>query len=481
MRALWSRLMSELWSIRVRLLVVNLLVVAVPLAGIGFARFYEREMLRSLEQDMVHQAHVLREALIADAAGLRLSDRETLLSSAAQGTRTRIRLLDAQGHLVADSHRNGPPEGPEPAPPAFLRSVSRAAPAWSHPAPDPIDPAGRPEVQKALRGEYGAATRLWEDGDRLFLFSALPIQHDGKVQGVVYVTRSTNSVRAAMYRIRSKLLWVLAASVIATTAITMFLSTTISRPLSKLTRIAERIAAGDRSRRLGSDRRDEIGQLSRAFDAMARNLDARARATRDLAANISHEFKSPLTSIRGAAELLLDGAAEDPAARTRFLENILSDSHRLDRLVSRLLELAKMEAEPSPDEVVDYEALVREVAPEVEYRSKITQLCGKRENLASVLRNLLDNAQQHAGSAVSIAVEDAPEGMVRTSIRNDGPAISAANLEKIWDRFFTTRADKGGTGLGLPIVKTVVSAHGGRVGVRSDEAKTEFWFELPRP
>lgn len=491
MGALVSRLLDELASIRVRLLVVNLLVVAVPIAGIGFARFYEREMLRSLEDDMVNQAHVLRSALLADAAGLRIEAREPLIAAAAAGTRTRIRLLDASGHVAADSHRHGPPEGPEPAPPSFLRSASaRAEPSLAI-VPDPVDPAERPEVRRALLGQYGAATRLWEGGDRLFLFSAVPVTIEGKVQAVVYVTRSTNAVRAALYRIRSKLLLVLAASVIATAAITLFLSTTISRPLTRLTRTAERIASGDRTRRLGTSRRDEIGQLSRAFDAMTRNLDARARSTRDLAANISHEFKSPLTSIRGAAELLLEGAAEDPAARTRFLENVLADAHRLDRLVSRLLELARMEAEPSPDEVVDYEALVREAASDagphvvrVTYGSKVTQLRGRRENLASVLRNLLDNAQQHAdeGSPITVLVEDVPGGFVRTTIQNSGVPISAANLARMWDRFFTTRGERGGSGLGLPIVATVVGAHGGRVTAASDpEQGTRFSFELPSP
>ncbi len=187
----------------------------------------------------------------------------------------------------------------------------------------------------------------------------------------------------------------------------------------------------------------------------------------------------------------MEGAAEDPAARTRFLENVLADAHRLDRLVSRLLELARMEAEPSPDEVVDYEALVREAAGEagphevrVTYGSRVTQLRGRRENLASVLRNLVDNAQQHAdeGSPITVLVEDVPGGFVRTTIHNSGVPISAANLARVWDRFFTTRGERGGSGLGLPIVATVVGAHGGRVAAASDpELGTRFSFELPAP
>ncbi|MBI5535875.1 MAG: HAMP domain-containing protein [Deltaproteobacteria bacterium] len=492
-QAVRRRWLDWIFKIRYRLLLVNVLVVVVPLIGISFARFYEKEMLRNLEDDMIHQGEVLREGLVADPAGLRLAEREPMLMAAARGTRTRIRLLDAAGSMVADSHRNGPPEGREQPPPSLIpRRSSWAAEQPDAPGPaELIDLASRPEVLKALRGEYGAATRVWENGDRLFLFSALPVHKDGKVQGVVYVTRSTNVVRAALYRFRTTLLKILAAAVAATAVLSLLFARTISRPLSRLTRMAERIAAGDRARRLELDRRDEIGQLARAVDQMARNLEQRARYTRELAANISHEFKSPLTSIRGASELLLEGAAEDPAARARFLRNILADAHRLDRLVSRLLEFSRIEDDATPSEVFDFEVLVREAAAQangsapvnVVYKSRTTQIRARRAQIASVLGNLIDNAEQFAtpGTSIEVHVGGGPRGMLRTSVRNQGPSISEANLPRIWDRFFTTRADQGGTGLGLPIVSTIVAAHGGSVSVRSsDEEGTVFSFDLPK-
>src|SRR5205823_13743979 len=100
--------------------------------------------------------------------------------------------------------------------------------------------------------------------------------------------------------------------------------------------------------------KNEIEQLARASDAIATRLDARARYVGELDANISHGFKSPLTGIRGAAELLQEGAADDPAARARVLENILADANRLDRLVTRLLELARFESDEVPLERIDY-------------------------------------------------------------------------------------------------------------------------------
>jgi two-component system sensor histidine kinase ChvG len=482
-------LATELFRIRYRLLLVNVLIVSVPLVGIGFARFYEREMLGALEQDMIHQAQLLRQTLLADPAGVRLHERGPTLAAAAADTRTRIRLLDAAGKVVADSHAGGPPEGRAEQPPRLLGRGQTTARAPRH-APIPVDTAQRREVKQALRGQYGAATRVWEKGDRVFLFSAVPVARDGRVEGVVYVTRSTNPVRAAMLRLRTTLLKVLLLALAATAILSLFLAATISRPLTKLTRIAERIAGGDRRARLSLERRDEIGQLARAFDTMARKLDERARYVAELSANISHEFKSPLTGIRGATELLLEGAAEDPAARARFLENILQDAHRLDRLVTRLLELGRVESDAGPAEVFDYEALVREVATQVqgpaevvvEYAAKTMHLFGRRAHVAAALANLVENAQVHArpDSPVTVRVVDLPGRRVGTTVHNLGPVISAANLGRIWDRFFTTRGAAGGTGLGLPIVRSVVLAHGGSLDVTStEEAGTTFGFELP--
>jgi two-component system sensor histidine kinase ChvG len=492
----WARVRDELLRIRYRLLLVNVLIVSVPVAGIGFARVFEREQLRALEEDMVHQAQVLRQLILHDTGLLqpaRIGQLEKVLVNIAGQTRARIRMLDDSGKMVADSHVEGPPEGRSEAALGYPgQRLAHPAPPPKPGDPGPPDVSRRPEVWKALSGRYGSYTRIWSfyDGERVFLFSALPVADGkGKVLGVIYMTRSTLPVLASLYRLRSSLFRVLLAALVATAVLSLFLAATIARPLSRLSRIARRIAAGDRRESLALGRHDEIGHLARAFDAMARKLDDRARGAARMAADISHEFKSPLTSIRGAAELLLEGAAEDPRARARFLGNILEDAGRLDRLVSRLLELSRLEADEAPFEEIEPSPFLAEVVgtaalpavPVVVDQRAGARLWGRHGQLASALRNLVENARQHAapGTAVTVTVERT-EGARRFSVHNHGEPISEANLTRIWDRFFTTRAASGGSGLGLPIVAAVVAAHGGRTFVKSDPVDgTIFGFELP--
>jgi two-component system sensor histidine kinase ChvG len=510
LRGALGRLLRWQLRIRTRLLLVNVVIVTVPVAGLAFARFYEREMLAAVETDMIHQAQVLRAALADDieagpeAAREALAARVPLLRTIASQTRARIRLVDAAGGVVADSHADGPPEGSEHAPPFAGPRLSGGPPANARRDPQP-DLAQRPEIQRALAGQYGATTRVWRwprylsgtvEGERVYMFSALPLQRrDHTVAGVVYVTRSTVPVLASMHRLRTSLLRILGIVLAITAVLSLWLAATIARPLRLLVDRARRVAAGARGASLRLDRRDEIGDLSRALDDMARRLDARAADTAALAADISHEFKSPLTSLRGAAELLLDGAGADPAARGRFLANMLADTQRLDRLVTRLLELSRLEADSAPPVALDAGDVVREAVEASASRAGVpvtwrapageVPLLGRRAALVAAVRNLVDNAQAHAApdTAVEVRLEGAAGGTdLIISVTNQGSPIPPATLERMWDRFFTTRADRGGTGLGLPIAAAAARAHGGRVTCTSTaEAGTTFRLLLPGP
>ncbi len=473
--------------IRYRLLLINVIVAAVPLVGIAFAEMHEAQLLGALETDMIHQAELVRASIQRDRSGLALDQREPVLVAAARDTRTRIRLLDATGTVRADSHGRGPPEGAE-RPVPYL--VSGESPTHAPEVPQPLAVADRPEIRAALAGHYGAATRLWPNQERVYLFAALPVLDEAnRVTAVVYVTRSTHDVKLQLYRLRAWLIRVLLVTIGITVLISLLLATTIARPLAALTRRAQRIAARqpvESSDRL-TRRADEIGQLARAVEAMTDELERRARDARTLAADISHEFKTPLTGIRGAAELLRDGAADDPAAREQFLAMIVEDTARLDRLVSRLLELARVEDDRGSPLPVDLAELARACAgkhwtvPVAVACTGATTVAGRTSALASAIENLVANAVQHAeaGSTVHVVVEGRRDA-VRVIVANHGPALSPAARTKVWERFYSTRHAEGGSGLGLAIVRSVAYAHGGRVGVDCASGITAFWFDARR-
>jgi len=479
------RLARHVARIRYRLLLVNLLIAVVPVTGIAFAHMHEEQLLGELEADMIHQAQLVRAAVVASDTPL--AGHEGMLAAAARDTRTRIRLLDATGTVVADSHRRGPPEGAERPVPYLLGGES---PVHDAEAPRDVASVGdRREIREALAGRYGSATRLWDKQDRVYLFSALPIVRGGKTTGVVYVTRSTHDIKLQLYRLRTWLARVLIGTIVVTALLSLLLATTIARPLGKLTRRAQRIAARLPAESLDklARRRDEIGQLARAVDGMTDELERRAHDARTLAADISHEFKTPLTGIRGAAELLRDGAADDSEVRDRFLAMIIDDTARLDRVVSRLLELARVDDDRTLALPVDLAALATRCASRpwpVPVKVDVAvaddaMVSGRESQLAAALDNLIANATQHADpdTPVTIRVERR-DSATRIAVANVGPALSAVARRKVWDRFYSTRIASGGSGLGLAIVRSVAQAHGGTVGVHCESGTTTFWFEV---
>jgi two-component system sensor histidine kinase ChvG len=498
--AFWTGVRRGLGRIWLRLLLVNVVVVLVPLFGLEFARIFERRLLHSLEQNMHDQAAIVRALLAADLAqGIALGDprHADLLRTAAKDTRTRIRVLGAQGEVLADSHGAGVPEGPEPAPPRYFGSDAsrsrheRSALGWGNAESWP-EVARRQEVVAALSGEAATQTRVARRPHAVFLFSAVPVRAngaDGTVAGAVYSTRSTAPVLMDLYRVRAGLFKLLAATLFLSVSVTLLLALSISRPLTLLSRAAKRIASGERSAPLPEFGTVEIRELSQSFRAMTEQLEQRLAYISELSADVAHEFKSPLTSIRGAAELLATGAHAEPQARDRFLHNILLDTDRLDRLVSRLLLLSRIEASAEEMTLVDLRGLLertvhraRERGPlELDYASSQTWVRGREADLETAIVNLLDNAQRYSPSSAAVVLDVQDEsGGVRVSIRDRGPGIPEARREKVWARFYTTEAESGGTGLGLAIVESVVRAHGGRAAYSPlDGGGSCFYIWLP--
>lgn len=490
-----------LGRIRFRLLVVNLIVVLVPVAGLEFADIYERQLLDALERDMRNQSVLARrmvEANLLSGRGLFDQHTQEALSRSAIDTRTRIRVLSKRGGVVMDSHADGPPEGPEPPAPSLLMPLTGGSDAGPYQAPAVLRPsppwpfvAERGEVQEALAGRRSSFTRIRDRHPAVILFLAEPITRSRRVQGAIYVTRSTQPVLLELYRIRTGLVTVLAVAVLFTLLVTILLALSISRPLSRLSRAAKRIAKGERDVKVPVGGGGEIRELGESFATMTAELDARLRYISDFAADVAHEFKSPLTSIRGAAELLDEGAADDLEARRRFLGNIELDVARLDRLVSRLLELSRIEASQEAMGETDLRDLLEklaertkrsDVAIELQWNASEAGLLARSADLEAAFANLLENAVRYApdGTAVGVEVSDAPTHVV-VVVSDHGPGVEANQRDKIFERFFTTDAAREGTGLGLAIVRTVVQAHGGTIRLSETEGGgASFTVSLPR-
>ncbi len=387
---------------------------------------------------------------------------------------------------VVDSHRDGPPEGPEPPAPSFLgrsRSGPRSHLLDRDEGPRWPDPPRRREVQEAFAGQPSSYTRIRGREPGVLLFVTEPIIPRRRVEGVVYVARSTRPVLVELYRVRQGLYLVAGLTLIFTLLVTIALALSISRPLSRLSRAAKRIARGERGVAVPIEGSGEIRELAQSFASMTTELGRRLRFASDFAADVAHEFKSPLTGIRGAAELLADGAADDPHARDRFLANILLDVERLDLLVSRLLELGRVEASAneSPTEPVDLGALLREIAETHELTfdsSSAPILRGRRADLRRAVTNLVENAQRFS-SQVELSVTRSRD-LVRIFVDDHGPGIPVDERERVFDRFYTTDGDRQGTGLGLAIVRAVAEAHGGSAyATEAPGGGARFVLELP--
>jgi two-component system sensor histidine kinase ChvG len=293
-------------------------------------------------------------------------------------------------------------------------------------------------------------------------------------------------VLVELHRIRKGLLWVVGGAIALTLLVTLALAWSISRPLEHLSRAAKRIAAGERDVPVPIEGGGEIAELGLSFAAMTKELDARLTYLSAFAADVAHEFKSPLTSIRGAAELLRDGAADEPDARDRFLGNILLDVERLDRHVSRLLELSRIEAGAADTarQLVSLrplvEASVRRAsessaasapsasdAPRIElvWRARGALVRARAMDLETAIGNLLDNALRFAppSSLVRVTADDGPARTLVIAVEDEGPGVPEDDRARIFERFFTTDAERRGTGLGLAIVRAVAEAHGGSV------------------
>ncbi len=390
----------------------------------------------------------------ARQAGERLSP---LLLQVARSTLAGIRVVDTQGVVVASSSSG--------------LGTSLVA---------------REEVQRALRGEpHGVLRRRLADPEDAPLASlsrdtgvrvtvVLPVLEGERVWGAVVLSRTPMTFTKALYADR----WNLTATGLVLVAVVALMSlaaaTLVVRPVRALVRQTRAIAASAPEGFVPVARPvvEELAELSESLAGMASALRDRNQYIRSFAANVSHEFKTPLASIQGAVELLRDSAdAMCPEQRERFLANIDADARRLTRLVQRLLELARADslvARPASTELAPLLASLAEraraqgLSVEVATVPPGLRLGLPAEVLEDIVWQLITNASQHGGEGVRVRLEAdaAGEGRARVLVRDDGKGISESNRARVFDAFFTTARERGGTGLGLTIAQSMLRAFG---------------------
>jgi two-component system sensor histidine kinase ChvG len=484
--------------IAVRLLLFNVLLVFLPAAGLFSLRAVEQQLLDLQERSMVQQARLVAAAL-SDSPELGRAAAAGVVKRLGGRSEARIRIVDRTATVIADSAVRGVarPEIEEGYSSASAESRDRVlyrAGAWiwrvvnaarglGEPRPSAAtrsddEPTPRDVVRRALDGRYGATLRGSVGQRSLTIYSAVPIRQggDGSVTGAVMVSQSTSRILRALWRVRLNLVQVFALSLGVAVVLSLLVSATIARPLIRLRDEADDLL--DHRGRLrrtfrGSRRSDEIGDLTRALERLTARLERHLVFVESFSADVSHEFKNPLASIRSAAELLPQ--TEDPAQREQLAGMIDKEVARLGRLLHGVREVSKVDA------AVDTEA-----AAPVDVRSILTGLAGGRpsvevavpsypvlvtaaeDRLVQALTNVLDNASSFspAGARVRASLVQ-QNGLAIVRVDDEGPGIPPEHLERIFDRFFSFRPQRDARadhdGLGLAIARAIIDAYGGTI------------------
>ena len=459
------------------LVVSHLLVLALPVFALLASGALVRDLQRQTQRTMLQQARLLTAHAEAELRHARTTDPEAGLPDVAprltealehiRGSHAGVRVLDAGGVVVATT---GPGLGQ--------------------------DLSERPEVADALSGRVGSITRNNPPDvdsvptryrrDRLYL--TVPVELDGEVTGAVLMTRNPREPLQFARNIATRLTTGAMLALLLTLAVGVLAAHVMSRSLDALVHASRAIRdgtpgakealAGPRASRIA-----EVQSLAEAFTQMSDRLQARLGYIAEFASNVSHEFKTPLSTLRGTVELLAEDDGMPPEQRAHFLANALEDVHRMDRLVSGLLELARAE-EGGAQRPLDLVQLARDVADRYE-GTVVTapgpvEVVGSPAQLEAVLANLVGNAWHHGQARrVEVRLRATDDGILLV-VDDDGLGISEANQAKVFDRFFTTDREGGGTGLGLAIVQAVCTAHGGTVTIDSEPGRTRVRVALPR-
>ena len=501
---------SGRWMLLHRILAVNIFAVAVLAGSIfyldGFRGRLTAAAVTSAEAEI---------RMMADSLSLaEPREKKALLLRLGEHSKTRLRLFSSEGAQLMDSWDGAPPtyELRDPEQEPWNKNVARlldnafdAIVGAPDPPPlqmpEPTTLVGWEEADAALRDRTSRTMLRRAPEGTPFISAAAPVVGTGEV---LLSTRNARDVRSVVRAERTTLLIILVVTLIVSVLLSLFLARTIALPLRRLARAAQRVRLG-RAREVRVPtlpaRRDEIGLLARALNDMTQSLRQRIDATEAFAADVTHELKNPLASLRSAVDSL--DRVENPELHRQLIEVVRSDVARLDRLIVDIAEASRLDAELSRArfEPVDLGRLVesmmdvwRERATERQVglafarpRAGTAMIMGEESRLARAIDNVVDNAISFSppGSLIEIGAAHAG-GEVLLTVEDEGPGVPAESRDAIFTRFHSVRPEEDGfgrhSGLGLAIARATAVGHDATLSVedRHDgRSGARFVFRFP--
>ena len=506
----WSLRWSARLSLTTRILAVNILAIAL-LAG---SLFYLDNYRDDLTGERLYQAR-LQTQIISEALDLQTpANREKLIVDFASHLDARLRLYDETGAKIADSFELAPPtyKFRDPQEEPWRKNVARSLDksidflVLSRPISDFLEPqediASSWPVIKLLSETRGAHSAVRYAPDRTpVIIAAARVPATGHI---LLLTSNARDITRIVRAERSNVGQVILLIAIISTLLSLFLARTIVRPIRKLARAAIRVRLG-RAPEITvprmPGRRDEIGQLARALADMSAALRYRIDATEAFAADVTHEIKNPLASLRSALEGM--ERIDDPDLRNQLLDVANDDVRRIDRLINDISEASRVDAELARTKfeqvdvgkILDQLLAVREQRTSNEYIKiafarpgrGVAMVMGDDDRLERVFSNILDNAVSFSPPDGLIEILATPDGEeVVVQVADQGPGIAADHRENIFKRFHSDRPSDEAfgrhSGLGLAIAKTIIEGHEGTIkAIDRPDGQQGACFEIRLP
>jgi two-component system sensor histidine kinase ChvG len=519
-----------------RIVALNVLPLALLAVGFLYLGKFEATLIGQQIESLHTQGEIFAAALSEGAVLDSTDEGEVLLPDLArqmmrrlvEPTRTRARLFDGAGKLIADSRLlrgSGDAvqisELPAAKQKGLLMRLADGVYDWiADLLPErhqyPVYREGQTaqeyrEAMQALRGDSGSAVQSDPETGGLVISAAVPLQRYKQVLGAVLLSTSNREIEEELRTVRLELLRIFGVTLLVTVLLSLYLASTIARPIRRLAAAAQR-ARGRGARIEIPDvigRNDEIGELAGSLREMTDALWQRMSAIESFAADVAHEIKNPLSSLRSAVETA--ARLDDPVKQRRLMAIVLDDVERLDRLITDISDASRLDAELSRLELspTDIGAmlkalvemhdttrapgsprLVLDTPADPPGRGRSLVVPGIESRLSQVFLNVIANAVSFSPPDGEIRIHAALDGRaVLVTVEDQGPGIPQDQLTAIFDRFYSERpaGEKFGThsGLGLSISKQIVEAHRGRIWAenrtdpRGEVCGARFLIRLP--